>query len=104
MDQELIFHQNKAQINKDNIHKNIKSDDRDYKVGDKFVLNNNAACKYKTPYKGPFFITQCWTNVLVVLQCGAIKIRCNICHMEPYTSVANVEDITPENMCDNVNI
>ena len=30
----------KAQINKDNIHKNNKRVDHNYKVGDKFILNN----------------------------------------------------------------
>ena len=37
------------QINKDNIGKNNKRVDHDYKVEDKVMLANNAACKYETP-------------------------------------------------------
>ena len=33
------------QINKDRIRKNSKRVDHNYKVGDKFMLNNNAAFK-----------------------------------------------------------
>ena len=61
-DWELLSHQMKMQINKDNIHKNIKIVDKKYKVIDKFILANNAALKYETPYIGPFEITQCCTN------------------------------------------
>ena len=60
------------QINKDNIRKNRNQVDHDYKVGDKFMINNNTAYKYETPYKGPFLIKQCWANGTVLLQCGAI--------------------------------
>ena len=42
----LLRHQNQTQIDKDNIRKNSKIVDRDYKVGDKFMLNNSAALKY----------------------------------------------------------
>ena len=50
MDWRLIRHQNQTQINKDNIHKNIKIVDHDYKVGDKFMLDNHTAYKYETPF------------------------------------------------------
>ena len=42
MDQELARHQNQTQYNKDNIRKNRKSVEHDYKVGDTVMLNNNA--------------------------------------------------------------
>ena len=42
-DWELIHQQNQIQINKDNIHKNNKRVDQDYKVEDKFMLDENAA-------------------------------------------------------------
>ena len=90
MDSELICQQKQAQINKDNIRKNINRVDHDYKVGDKVMLNNSAAYKYETPYKGPFVITQCWTNGMVTIQCDAIKIRHNIHRIKPYTSDTNV--------------
>ena len=70
--------------------------DHDYKVRDKVMLNNHAGYKYEIPYKGPFMITQCCTNGPVTLQCGAIKIRYNIHHINPYKSDTKVEDITPE--------
>ena len=38
------------------------------------MLNNNSAFNSETLYKGPFEITQCWTNGTVPLQCGAIKL------------------------------
>ena len=57
------------------------------------MIKNNADFKYKTPYKGPFEITPCWTNGTVKLQCGAIKARYNICYIKQYTYDKNVEDI-----------
>ena len=38
------------------------------------MLANRTVKKYKTPYKGPFMITQCFTNGVVNLQCGPKKI------------------------------
>ena len=94
------------QINKENIRKKSIIVDHDFKVGDKVMLNNHAAYKYETPYKGAFAITQCRTNDTVTLHCGAIKNWYNICHINPYTSDicrinsytydTNVEDINPE--------
>ena len=104
VDWELIRQQNQTQINKDNIGKNRKRVDHDYKVGYKVILNNHYAYKYETPYKGPFLITQCWTNGTVTLQYGPKKIRHNIGWIEPYTSDKNVEDINPEDMYDDVKI
>ena len=59
------------QINRDNARENKHRVDYDYEVGDKVVLLNHTAYKYKTPYKGPFVITQCFTNATVKLQYGA---------------------------------
>ena len=58
--------------------------DHPYKVGDKVMLNNNAALKYETPYKDPFGINQCWANVTVLLQFGAVKVRYKIRHIKRY--------------------
>ena len=49
-------------------------------------------------------ITQCWTNETATLQYGPTKIRHNIHWIKPCKSDKNVEDINPENMCDDVNI
>ena len=46
----------------------------DYKVGDKVMLTKHTAYKYKTPYKGAFMITWCFTNDTVNLQCGPTKL------------------------------
>ena len=84
------------QINEDDIRENNKRVDNDNKVGDKVMLDNHAAYKYKTPFKGPFLITQCWNNGTVVLQCSAKKIRYNLLHIKSYTSETNIEYINPE--------
>ena len=70
----LLLQLKKTQTNKYDIQKNNKRVDHDYKVGDKVMLVNNDAHKYKTPYKGPFVITQCWTNGMVTLNCDTIKL------------------------------
>ena len=41
-----MFQINQAQINKDNIRKNRNQDYRDYKVGDKDMLNKHTTFKY----------------------------------------------------------
>ena len=56
------------------------------------------------PYKGPFSIKLCWNNGTVTLKCGPIQIRQNIRRIKPYKSRTKVEDINPENMCNDFNI
>ena len=48
--------------------------------------------KYEMPYKVPFVITYCWTNVPVTLQYGLKTIRHEIRRINPYTSDTNFED------------
>ena len=93
VDWELI-HQRKQTQKIKIISENNKIVDHDYKVGDKFILTNNAEYKYETPSNEPFGITQCWTNDTFTLQCGAIQIRHNMHQINPYTSDTNVEEIT----------
>ena len=57
-----------------------------------------------TPYKGPFAKKPCCTDGTVTVQCGLIKNRHNIRRINPYKSGTKVEDINPENICDDVNI
>ena len=85
-DRELIRQIYQKQINKDITIKNINKVYHDYQVGDKLILNNNAAFKYKTSYKGPFVITQCWTNGTFILHCvkkkvGIIYVALNHIHL-----------------------
>ena len=64
----------------------------------------HTAYKYETPYTGPFVITQCFTNVTVMLQCVAVQITHNIRCIKPYKSNTKVEDFDPKNIDDAVNI
>ena len=68
------------------------------------MLNNNAACKYENPYKGPFGITRCGINRPVTLQYGIKRISNNLRWIKLYTSDTNIEDITTENMYVDFNI
>ena len=63
----LMSQQNQTKVNKDKICENSKRLYHDYKVGDEFMLNNNSAFKYETPYLGSFEMTHCWTNGTVIL-------------------------------------
>ena len=38
------------------------------------MLNNNAAFKYETPYKGLFEITLCWNNGTFILNYSTIQL------------------------------
>ena len=80
-------------MNKENIHKNIKRVDHDYKVDDKVMLYNNYDFKYEVTHKGQFDINQCWTNVTITLECGEIQIRYNILHIKQYSYDTNIEYI-----------
>ena len=56
----LIFQQKQTQINRDNTRNNKNRVDYDYKVLNKFMLNNDTAYKYEISYKSSFVITQCF--------------------------------------------
>ena len=92
-DWELIRQKNQAQINKDNTHENIIIVDCNYKVSEKFILNNKSTKKCDTPYAFLFEITQCYTNETVPLKMGAMKIRYNIRHIKTYNMETDVENI-----------
>ena len=49
-------------------------------------------------------ITQCFTNITVMLQCGAIQITYNIRPNKPYKSDTKIEDYNSKNMSDDVRI
>ena len=104
VDLELIRQKNQTQINKDNIRKNRHSVDHDYKVGDNVMLTKHTAYKYETPYTGPFVTTQCYTNDMVNLKCGATQIMYNISCIKPYKSDTKVEGSGSKIMSYDVNI
>ena len=66
------------QFNKDNTSENKNIFDYDYKVVDDVMNNIYTAKKQETPFKGPFVITQCFTNETVNLQYDMTKKRYNI--------------------------
>ena len=57
------------------------------------MLTNHNAYKYETTHKGPFVITQFFTNGRVNLQCGPTKFKYNIRRIKPSKSDTKVEDI-----------
>ena len=71
VDWQLIRYQKQTQVNKYNTRKNRHRVDYDYKVGDKVMITQHTAYKYKTPYIGPFVITKFWTNGMISLKIGA---------------------------------
>ena len=89
-------------INKYNIRENRHRVDYNYKVGDDAMLTNHTSYKYETPYKGPFVITQCFTNGKVKLQCGTTQITYNIRRINIYKSDTKVDDSSSKNMSDDV--
>ena len=68
------------------------------------MLANHTSYKYETPYKGYFVITQCFTNGVVILQYGPIKIMHNIRRIRPYKLDTTVQDFISKNMSDDISI
>ena len=84
--------------------KNSRRLDYNHKVGDKVMLNNKNAYRYETPYKGTFDITQCWTNDMVTLKCGTIKLDIIYIALNHIHLIQNLRIISLKMMYDNVNI
>ena len=68
------------------------------------MMTKHTVYKYEISYKGPFVITQSFTNRTVNLQYGPTKIRHNIRRINPYKSDTKVEDYNSENISDDVSI
>ena len=68
------------------------------------MIDNYAAYKYETPYKGPFLITQCWTNGMATVQYGEAKIRYTIQCIKPYTYDKTLKILTPKLNIDNITL
>ena len=94
VDWELIRQKNKTKTNKDNTCKNKHRIEYDYKVRDDVMLTKYTAYKYETPYKGPFAMTRCFTNVTVSLKIVTTEIRYNIIRIKPYKFDNKVDDFT----------
>ena len=81
-----------------------KVEDNDLIFGYDVMLTYHTAYKYETPYRGPFVITQCFTNGTVNLQYGVIQIKYNIRRINPYRLDTKVEDYNSIHMYDAFNI
>ena len=92
------------QIKRDITRENKHRFDYDYIGIDNVRLTKYIAYKYMTPCNGPFFITQCFINGTVKLQCGAIQIRYNIRCIKLYKSDTKVEYYDSINIYDTVSI
>ena len=57
------------------------------------MLDNNASFRYERLHNCLFVIMQCWTNGTVKSQFCAIKIGCNMYHINQYTYDTNIKDI-----------
>ena len=68
------------------------------------MLTNHTAYKYERTIKGPFVITQCFTNGMVMLQYSPKQIRHNIHHIKPYKSDTKVEDFILKNKSNDARI
>ena len=77
-------------MNKYNILKNSKRVHHSFKVGDKLILTNIYALKYKYKYNGPYEIMQCWTNITFTLQYGPKNIRYDLHWIKTYKSDTSV--------------
>ena len=94
--QDMIFNMNKVvdwklieankeqQILRDNIRENMKRIDYDYKIGDKvMILLKGIQRKLSRKKKGPYKITQVFTNGDVLIKKGSTTERINIRRIEP---------------------
>ena len=68
------------------------------------MITKRTEYNYETPYMGPFFITQCFTNGTVSLKFVMIEIKYHIRHIKQYNFDTKFEDSSSKNMYDNVNI
>ena len=50
------------------------------------MINNESEFKYETRYNFPIDINDCWTDDMVTVQIGQIKIIYNIRRVKPYKS------------------
>ena len=68
-----------------NKRENSKRIDYDYKVGQKaYIVNTDIHRKLHGPKKGPYLITEVYTNGNVRLQRGVVNERINIRRLEPH--------------------
>ena len=81
-----VIRRNKQRlIDKNNARENAACVDHDYRVGDKvLIINSDIQRKLDSPTKGPFPVTEIFTNGNVVIQRGKVFDRLNIRHLKPF--------------------
>lgn len=68
-----------------NLRENQNRIDFDYQIGQKvYVINNDIKRKLESPKKGPYLITNIYTNGTVRIQRGNVNERINIRRLEPH--------------------
>jgi len=68
-----------------NLCENQNRIDFDYQIGQKvYVINNDIKRKLESPKKGPYLITNIYTNGTVRIQHGNVNERINIRRLEPH--------------------
>ena len=87
-DWDEIGHRRQRQVDRDNVRENSRRLPYDYKVGHKCLIikniNGERLPKADDRNKGPYLITEIYTNGTVRIQKGAISERINIRRLTPY--------------------
>ena len=74
-----------TQVDRDNLWENSRCTAHDYAVGEQvFVKIKGVKRKLDPPKKGPYTITDVYTNGTVRIQRGIINERINIRRLEPF--------------------
>ena len=82
---EGTFNKKQTLVDKSNLRENKHRIDHDYQVDDLvYVTKDGIFRKLDCPKKGPYPITDVFTNGTVCIQCGAVNERINIRRLEPH--------------------
>ena len=69
------------------IRENTTIIDYDYRMGDRVIIRNKTAYKYKNPFKHLYENVQMRTNGTTTLQKGVVTTRINILCINPYNNL-----------------
>ena len=82
-----IRQRKQTQIDNYVIHENTTRIDHDYRVGNKLMTRTKSVFKYENPYRGPYKISQTWTNGTVTLRMGEVTTIINIRNINHYNTL-----------------
>ena len=83
-DWEHIRQRKQLRINHDNKRENMRRNNHQYKVGDRFLVKRKKNSKHELEFMGPFPITQINDNGIVFLKKGIINDATNIRIIKPF--------------------